>query len=74
MVTRINYANKLLNMAAERCEYATFLPRCSEKPTESNVFKIGRNNAQILCLLHETNFKRIYAKKKCKIDIKKRSD
>ena len=50
-------------MAAEMCKYATFLARCSEKTTVSNVFKIGGNNAQRLCLLHETHFKRIYAKK-----------
>ena len=62
-VTRINYANELLNMAAERCKYATFLQRCSEKTTGSNVFKIGGNNTLRLCLLHETHFKRIYAKK-----------
>ena len=49
-------------MAAERCKYATFLLRCSEKTTGSNVFKIGGNNAQRLCLLHETHFKRMYAK------------
>ena len=53
---------ELLNMAAERCKYATFLPRCSEKTTGSNVFKIGGNNALRLCLLQETHFKRIYAK------------
>ena len=39
----------------------TFLPRCSEKTTVSNVFKNGGNNVQRLCLLHETHFKRIYA-------------
>ena len=50
-------------MAAERCKYATFLPRCSEKTTGLNVFKIGGNNAQRLFLLHESHFKRIYAKK-----------
>ena len=50
-------------MAAERCKYATFLARCSEQTTGSNVFKIGGNNAQRLCLLHETHFKRIYAEK-----------
>ena len=50
-------------MAAERCKYATFLPRCSEKTTVSNVFKIGGNNAQRLCLLNETHFKRIHPKK-----------
>ena len=55
-------------MAAEMCKYATFLLRCSEKTTRSNVFKIGGNNAQRLCLLHETHFKRIYAKKECKIE------
>ena len=49
-------------MAAERCKYATYLPRCSEKTTGSNVFRIGGNNAQRLCLLHETHYKRIYAK------------
>ena len=47
-------------MAAERCKYATFLPRCSERTTVSNVSKIGGNNAQRLCLLHETHFKKIY--------------
>ena len=50
-------------MAAERCKYATFLPRGSEKTTGSNVLYIRGNNAQRLCLLHETHFKRIYAKK-----------
>ena len=30
-------------MAAERCKYATFLTRCSEKTTGSNVFKVGGN-------------------------------
>ena len=50
-------------MAAERCKYATFLPRCSEKTTGSNAFKSGGNNEQRLCLLHETHLKRIYAKK-----------
>ena len=63
LVTRIHYANELLNMAAERCKYATYLPRCSEKTPGSNVFKIGGNNAQRLCLLHEIHFKRMYAKK-----------
>ena len=42
-------------MAAKRCKYATFLPRCSEKTTGSNVFKLGGNNALRLCLLHETH-------------------
>ena len=50
-------------MAAERCKYATFLPRCSEKTTGSNVFKIGGNNAQRLCVLHEIHCKIIYEKK-----------
>ena len=37
--------------------------RAVQKKTNwSNVFKIGGNNAQRLCLLHETHFKRIYAK------------
>ena len=54
-------------MAAERCKYATFLARYSEKTTRSNVFKIGGNNALRLCLLHETHFKRIYAGKKAKL-------
>ena len=62
MVTHIHFANQLLNMAAERCKYATFVPCCSEKTAGSNVFKIGGNNAQRLCLLHETNFKIIYVR------------
>ena len=48
-------------------KYATFLARCSEKSTGSNVFKIGGNNAQRLCLLHETHLKRICEKNNAKL-------
>ena len=36
--------------------------RAVQKKLIGQIFKIGGNNAQRLCLLHETHFKRIYAK------------
>ena len=48
-------------MAAERCKYATFW-RAVQKKLLGQMSSKLEEIMQRLCLLHETHFKRIYAK------------
>ena len=65
LVTRINYANELLNMAAERCKCYFFAAQFRKKLLchDSNVFKIGGNMHRDFVYCMKLIFKRIDAKK-----------